>query len=177
MDSRSKNEEFAEKSGKGRNSRQREHRQHHNDTQLGIGFVQTVIVVHSYFSTTTLNRRYHTECSQVGEYVHQHIVNQRSHTLCRTCYNTQHNISCLRDRRESQKAFQILLTNSEQVTHCNGQYDQSPHDTLPDDRIEEEDFVKYQHQCKSSSPFRYNRQIRSHLSGSSLINIGCPTKV
>ena len=47
MDSRSKNEEFAEKSGKGRNSRQREHRQHHNDTQLGIGFVQTVIVVHS----------------------------------------------------------------------------------------------------------------------------------
>ena len=135
---------------------------------------KAVVVVHAQLAAVTLDRRDNTKGSQVGEDVYQHVVNQSRHTLSRTRDNTQHDVTGLRDRREGQESFQVLLTDGKQVTDGNRQHNQGPQDALPDSRVEEEDLVENQQQSKGSRALRDNRQIRGYLRGSTFVNVGRP---
>ena len=92
----------------------------------------------------------------------------------RTGNDTQHDVTGLRDRREGQEPFQVLLTNGKQVAHGNRQYNQGPHDALPNGRFKGEDLVENQHEGKGCRTLRDNRQVRGDLRGSSFVDVGCP---
>ncbi len=126
-----KDEELAEESCKWRYATQREHGQHHHYRQTRIGGVETVVIVAVHFARLVLDVGNDTECGQIGKEVNQNVVNHAAHTIVSAGNHAQHDVASLRDRRKCEESFQIVLTDGEDVAHCDGDDNNPPNDILP----------------------------------------------
>ena len=98
LESGREDEELREKACEGRNACQREEREGHQHGQLGVGAVETVVVLDANFPVRMLfDGRNDAENRQVGCHIDQDVVNQRSHAQGRTADHAQHDVARLRD--------------------------------------------------------------------------------
>ena len=90
-----KDKEFAEETGKGRDSCQGEKRKHHDEAESRIGLIQPIVVVDGYLAGAVLDDADDTEYGKVGYHVNQDVVDQGGHPQFVPADNTQEDVARL----------------------------------------------------------------------------------
>ena len=121
-----------------------------------------------------LDRRNDTENREVRGHVNQHVEDQRSHAEGAPADHGQHDVTGLRDGREGEEAFQVLLPDGEEVRHRDRQHRHGIKQRLPLPDHRPEDLHQHGHQHERRRAFRHHRQVGGHRRRRALIGVGGP---
>ena len=115
LESGHEDEELGEEAGERRDTCQGEQAKRHEERELGVSLVESVVVVDANLAGVLLNRGHHNEGAEVGGHVDEEVEHEGGHALRRAVHHAENEVTCLRNGGEGHEALEVLLTNGEEV--------------------------------------------------------------
>ena len=131
MECRSKHEELREEAGERRDTSQREQCQRHNEGQVRVCAVESVVSVAVGTSGLLFNDADDAEYCQVCNHIDCQVINQRGDTLSAVGQCAKHQITGLRDTTVSHESFHVFLQYGKEVSYGDCDYDDNAQHQAP----------------------------------------------
>ena len=176
LESSHEDEELGEEAGERRDTCQGEQAKRHEERELGVGLVESVVVVDANLAGVLLNRGHHNEGAEVGGHVDEEVEHEGGHALRRAVHHAENEVTSLRNGGESHKALEVLLANGEEVGDGDRGDDdpEEPHVPRLNEGAGAEGFHQHGHQHEGGRAFGDDAEITRHHGRRAFIGVGCP---
>ena len=176
LDTSHKDEELREHARKRGNAAQREEGERHEEAQLRIGGVETVVVADLRLATIVL--LYHGDDGEdrhVGHHVDEDVVGEGGGThLPARAHGSQHDVASLGDGAEGHEPLELILSDGEEVGDGDGEHHHDHHQYLPVHDHRAKDMVEDGEEREGCRTLGNDAQIARDGGWRTLVGVGGP---
>lgn len=119
MERSHEDKELGEEACERRYSRKREQAQGHEERELGVCLIETVVFAYTYLAAVLFHRIDNRKCTEVGCKVYKKVEHQGCHALGSAGNYAEHEVACLRNCGERHESFDVVLAKCKEVGNGN----------------------------------------------------------